>query len=271
METDHQHEDGGSKPRKEAGEDGRDKRLMLGHNSSSEAQAGGSSGQAGLVSQGVNKLLPTFHVHLPVEEGAGIAPAFGVPAVQESHSVEAMQNMHSGPMDVDECKLKGLHPDALEVAVTGDQIGSALAHTGEGIDEVQEGLSQAEDCTEGISDAGSLNSEEEQELEDYFKEIEEENRVEEENKGQSEQRSTAALPAIPEASPRMTGTRRSKRRASESDVEVALKAEKIKALKNKVTLFLCQTKYLMIMFLLFRILNIWAYRLVKMRLALPRH
>jgi hypothetical protein len=106
METDHQHEDGGSEPRKEAGEYGRDKRLMLGHNSSSEAHAGGSSGQAGLVSQGVNKLLPTFHVHLPMEEGTGIAPAFGVPVVQESHSGEAMQNMHSGPMDVDECKLK---------------------------------------------------------------------------------------------------------------------------------------------------------------------
>jgi hypothetical protein len=77
------------------------------------------------------------------------------------------------------------------------------------------GLSQAEDCNEGFSDAGSLNSEQEQELEDYFKEIEEEKRVEEENKGQSEQGSSAALAAIPEASPR---TRRSKRRVSESDV-----------------------------------------------------
>jgi hypothetical protein len=51
-----------------------------------------------------------------------------------------------------------------------------------------------EDCDEGYSVDGSLNSEEEQELEEYFKEIEEENRVVEESKGQGE-----ALAAILEA------------------------------------------------------------------------
>jgi hypothetical protein len=85
-----------------------------------------------------------------------------------------------------------------------------------------------EDCDEGYSVDGSLNSEEEQELEEYFKEIEEENRVVEESKGQGE-----ALAAILEASPSMSNARRGKRRASEADVEVAQKVERIKALRNE--------------------------------------
>jgi hypothetical protein len=47
--------------------------------------------------------------------------------------------------------------------------------SGEGKKIAQEDLIQAEDCEEGFSVDGSLNSEEEQEqeLEEYFKEIEE--------------------------------------------------------------------------------------------------
>jgi hypothetical protein len=72
------------------------------------------------------------------------------------------------------------------------------------------------------SNAGSLNSEEEQELEVYFKEIEEE------NKGRGE-----ALTSIPKASPRMSNARWGECHASESDVDVALKAERMKALRNE--------------------------------------
>jgi hypothetical protein len=39
--------------------------------------------------------------------------------------------------------------------------------------------------------------------------------------------------AIPEGSPSMSNARRGKRRASEADVEVAQKAERIKALRNE--------------------------------------
>jgi hypothetical protein len=85
-----------------------------------------------------------------------------------------------------------------------------------------------EDCDEGYSIDGSLNSEEEQELEEYLKEIEEENRVVEESKGQGE-----APVAILEASPSMSNARRGKRRASVADVEVARKAERIKVLRNE--------------------------------------
>jgi hypothetical protein len=82
-----------------------------------------------------------------------------------------------------------------------------VAPSGEVNNAAQEGLTQAEDCDEGYSDTGLLNYEEEQELEEYFKEIEEESRVEEENKGQDE-----ALAAISEASPRMSNARRGNHR-----------------------------------------------------------
>jgi hypothetical protein len=96
-----------------------------------------------------------------------------------------------------------------------------------------EGLSLAEDCAEGFSDAGSLNSEDEQELADCLNEIEEENMAEENTKGLGEEWSTAVLAAIPEASLLMTGARTSKRRVLDSDGEVVLKAEKMKLFKNE--------------------------------------
>jgi ribonuclease HIII len=79
----------------------------------------------------------------------------------------------------------------------------------------------AEDGIESYSDVGSLNSKEEQELAQYFKEIQEENKVEEERMGSDEVGKGAALAAIPEASILLSESRRSKRRASDSDVEVA--------------------------------------------------
>jgi hypothetical protein len=78
-----------------------------------------------------------------------------------------------------------------------------------------------------------LNSEEEHELEEYFKEIEEENRVVEEGKVFVTTLRGTELAAIPEASPKMSGARRGKRHASELDVDMALKAEKIKAIKSE--------------------------------------
>jgi hypothetical protein len=78
----------------------------------------------------------------------------------------------------------------------------------------QEGMELAEeDGIESYSDAGSLNSEEEQELAQYFKEIEEENKVKDERTDLDEARSGAALAAILEASVFLSGTRRSKRHA----------------------------------------------------------
>jgi hypothetical protein len=96
-----------------------------------------------------------------------------------------------------------------------DHSAIAVAPSGDVNNAAQEGLTQTKHCNEGFFDAGSLNSEEEQELEDYFKEIEEENRVEE-SKGQGETLSSAALGAILEASPRMMSVRRGKRRGPES-------------------------------------------------------
>jgi hypothetical protein len=55
---------------------------------------------------------------------------------------------------------------------------------------------------------------------------------EEENKEHGGMPSGAELAAIPEASPKLSGAR-SKRCASESDVEVARQAEQIKALRNE--------------------------------------
>jgi hypothetical protein len=98
---------------------------------------------------------------------------------------------------------------------------------------LQEGKVQSEDITEGFSDVGSLNSEEENELEEYIKGIEEEDKVEEEGKLGVGLPVGAALAAIPEASPKMSGARRCKRRASEADMEVVLKAERLKASKNE--------------------------------------
>jgi hypothetical protein len=77
-----------------------------------------------------------------------------------------------------------------------------------------------------------LNADEEKELADYFKELEEECMVEDDSLGQGEDR-CAELVAIPEALDRMSGARRSKRQASDSDLEVTLKVEKLKVLKNE--------------------------------------
>jgi hypothetical protein len=74
-----------------------------------------------------------------------------------------------------------------------------------------------------------LSSEDEHELADYLKEIEDENMAEESTKGLG----AAVLAALPEASPLVTGVRRSKWRASDSDGEVPLKAEKMKVFKNE--------------------------------------
>jgi hypothetical protein len=73
-----------------------------------------------------------------------------------------------------------------------------------------------------------LSSEDEHELADYLKEIEDENMAEESTKGLG----AAVLAALPEASPLVTGVRRSKWRA-DSDGEVPLKAEKMKVFKNE--------------------------------------
>jgi hypothetical protein len=54
-----------------------------------------------------------------------------------------------------------------------------------------------------------------------------------EGKSQGGMPNGAELAAIPEASLKMSGTRRGKHRASEADVEVALKAERLKAFKNE--------------------------------------
>jgi hypothetical protein len=85
----------------------------------------------------------------------------------------------------------------------------------------QEGMAPTEEGNDEFSDAGSLNLEEEQEVAEYFKEIEEENKAEEEREEYSE----AALAAIPEALALMSGARKSKRHASDSDVEVVLMAD----------------------------------------------
>jgi hypothetical protein len=63
--------------------------------------------------------------------------------------------------------------------------------------------------------------------------IEEEDKVEEEGKLGVGLPIGAALAAISEASLKMSGARRCKRRASEADMGVALKAERLKALKNE--------------------------------------
>jgi hypothetical protein len=97
----------------------------------------------------------------------------------------------------------------------------------------QEANFHADHELNGLSDAGSLNSKEEHELEEYFKKIEEENRGQEVGKDLSVQPSGAELAAIPEASPKLAGATRSKRRTSESDVDVAGQAERIKALQNE--------------------------------------
>jgi hypothetical protein len=57
--------------------------------------------------------------------------------------------------------------------------------------------------------------------------------VEEEGKVYGSTPSGAELAAISEASPKMSSARKGKRRASESDIDVALKTERIKAIKNE--------------------------------------
>jgi hypothetical protein len=126
----------------------------------------------------------------------------------------------------------GVQEDLAAVAQKSTAMSIAVSPDDGVVKGVQEGLSPTEDCNGGYSDAGSLNSEEEQELADYFKEIEEENMVEEDSTGQGEVRS-AVLAAILEASHLMSGARRSKHCASDCDVEVALKAQKLKVLKNE--------------------------------------
>jgi hypothetical protein len=63
--------------------------------------------------------------------------------------------------------------------------------------------------------------------------IEEEDKVEEEGKLGVGLPVGASLEVISEASPKMSGARRCKRRASEAGMEVALKAKRLKALKNE--------------------------------------
>jgi hypothetical protein len=72
---------------------------------------------------------------------------------------------------------------------------------------VHEGKVHCEDITEGFSDVGLLNSEEENELEEYIKVIEEEDKVAEEREDGAGVPNGAALAAISEASPKMSGAR----------------------------------------------------------------
>jgi hypothetical protein len=97
----------------------------------------------------------------------------------------------------------------------------------------QDGMIETMDSNDDYSDVGSLKSEDEHELEEYCKKIEHEDVVEEEGKVDVEAPNTAALAAIPEASSQMAGARRGKHRASWADVEVASKAERLKALRNE--------------------------------------
>jgi hypothetical protein len=68
-------------------------------------------------------------------------------------------------------------------------------------------------------------------LKALFKEIEEESKVEEETKDKGE----ALARPFRRPRARLSNARRGKRRASESDVDVALKDERLKALKNEGT------------------------------------
>jgi hypothetical protein len=128
------------------------------------------------------------------------------------------------------------------VSVTEAHSADYKIPSGEVGDGPQEGNFQADDGLDGLSDAGSLNSEEEHELEEYFKKIKEEKG---EGRGGDKDHgvlpsgaelvlpSGAELAAIPEASSKLSGVRRSKHRASESDVDEARQAEPIEALQNE--------------------------------------
>jgi hypothetical protein len=85
----------------------------------------------------------------------------------------------------------------------------------------QDGMIETVDSNEEYSDVGSLKSEDECELEEYCKKIEQEDIVEEEGK------------LDVEASSQMAGSRRGKCHVWEANVEVGSKAERLKALRNE--------------------------------------
>jgi hypothetical protein len=168
------------------------------------------------------KSVQTFHIQMPwwmlQGRSLGSEPGLGAKVLSKSREVEVMQ-----PMQVDVCsKPAGSVVDAIAIQDCGlsgegvvqkdlvavaqkNAVGSILVAPAKVEDKgVQEGVASVEDYNENFSDSGSLNSEEEQELDDYFKGIEEENMVEDDSMGQGEDRSVV-LTAIPEASHLMSG------------------------------------------------------------------
>jgi hypothetical protein len=234
METDSEQESRRRNPRMDAGGKGAGTGQKMGQNSNAEGQSG--MGNSGSVSKGVPKnLLPTFHIQLPREEGTEpVADSGSRQSAPGARLDISMQTNHGSLRLSDESSMHEAQGDSGQADQGVAQKDSVLAEigassvqlSGVGKKMAQENLMHAEDCVDGLSVDGSLNLEEEQELEEYFKEIEEENRVEEASKVQG-----VVLAAIPEASPSMSNARRGKRRASEADIEVAQKAERIKALR----------------------------------------
>jgi hypothetical protein len=222
-------------------------------------QGGKSSRNSGFSGKGVSLALPTFSFHVPLEgRDGGAVLVRGNAAVhgQEGAIVATLEKgrgngQEAGAAMPGQAVSKDLSFEEVGADVVGGKGRVEVAAQGVGLDSglqdanisefhseeegagFQEGKVQCEDITEGFSDVGSLNSEEENELEEYIKVIEEENKVEEEGKAGVSLPNGAALAAIPEASPKMSGVRRCKRRASEADMEVALKAERLKAFKNE--------------------------------------
>jgi hypothetical protein len=91
----------------DAGKDGRETRQHMGQNTSidtvRERERASRYGQ-----QGVRKMsLPTFHIHLPMEEGAEQEAELGAAhAVLGVSNVEAMQTMQLGLMAQDESSMQ---------------------------------------------------------------------------------------------------------------------------------------------------------------------
>jgi hypothetical protein len=129
-------------PRMEAGDKGTGTRHRMGQNSRAEVQPGRGSGQSGSVSKEVPKnSLPTFHIQLPLEEGAELVVDSGArqSAPGACHEVN-MQTKHCGLMVNDGSSMYGVKEDNGQSDQDGAQMDLALdeiaavsvEHCGEG-------------------------------------------------------------------------------------------------------------------------------------------
>jgi hypothetical protein len=128
METDNEQGSGRGNPRMEAGDKGTGTGQHMGQNSRAQVQHGRGSGQSGSVSKEVPKdLLPTFHIQVPLEEGAELVVDSGARQSAPGACHDAnMQTNHCGLAVNDGSSMYGVQEDNGQTGQDGAQMDLAL-------------------------------------------------------------------------------------------------------------------------------------------------